>query len=427
MGIIRAKTGDLVTIGSGYPTQTTWGTTITTPDAGVPLYDYSPTPTDPLTLWKTQPSLRKVVSFAARELAMVPWHAYQRVDDTDRRRRASSPAENILSRPAPHVDGYQLMQALAVDFMIYDLCVAVLADGELTRIPPGLISIKSDHLGRVTTIKIKTPHGQEDVDITDAPKIATWGWHPSKAGGVSPMHTLAATLDESRRAIEWRTTQWNAMPKVAGFLQRPATARKWDPTSRDRFLETWRNWRSNPGAGTPILEEGMEYHTVGNDLNPKSAQDLDGRRLTDAEVASAYFIPPELVGARAGNFSNVDAFRQMLFGPTLGPLFVQLQQAVNNGGIVQTLDTTPRLYLEANREAAMAGSFMEQARVLQTATGGPFMTRAEGRARLNLPYIDGTDELVTPMNVTTGGQASPTDSGTQNEGGNNADPAARQD
>jgi hypothetical protein len=47
------------------------------------------------------------------------------------------------------------------------------------------------------------------------------------------------------------------------------------------------------------------------------------------------------------------------------------------------------------------------------------MTRAEARARLNLPHLEGTDELIVPLNVLEGGQASPTDSGSQNRAGAN--------
>jgi len=60
-------------------------------------------------------------------------------------------------------------------------------------------------------------------------------------------------------------------------------------------------------------------------------------------------------------------------------------------------------------------------------TGGPILTRAEARAMLNLRHIEGTDELIVPLNVIEGGQASPTDSGEQNVGGDNADPEARED
>ena len=82
--------------------------------------------------------------------------------------------------------------------------------------------------------------------------------------------------------------------------------------------------------------------------------------------------------------------------------------------MVPSVDSTDGIYAEIDREAAMNGSFAEQATYLQTAVGGPFMSRAEARGRVNLPHVDGTDELIVPLNVTEGGQASPTDSGSQN-------------
>lgn len=433
MAQIVTKAGTIATIGSGYPTLTSWGDALTFVDPGTPLRAYSGSrTTDPLAIWKKQPALRKVVSFAARQVASVPWHEYERVNDTDRKRQAGGPVESVLSSPAPLQDGFMFWNAMATDLMIYDLCCAILVTNngrdELIRIPPGLIVVESDKIGRAERMLIKpTGSTDDEVDITDAPKIATWGWHPTGAGGVSPMHTLAAILEENLRSVEWRSAQWQNSPKMSGIITRPKDAKKWNDLHKQQFMESWRKWKSTPNAGgTPILEDGMQYEKL-DGVTPKDAQDIEGRILTDAEVASAFHIPPELVGARAGNFSNIDAFRQMLWGPTLGPLIKQLQQAVNHGGVVSSLDSRPGVYVEANLEAMMAGSFLEQARVMQTAVGGPWMTRAEGRARMNLPYIPGTDELVTPLNVTEGGQASPTDSGSQNLGGDNAAPEERLD
>src|SRR5690606_36024496 len=64
---------------------------------------------------------------------------------------------------------------------------------------------------------------------------------------------------------------------------------------------------------------------------------------------------------------------------------------------------------EFNIEEKLQGNFEEQAAALQTAVGGPWMTRAEARSLRNLPTIDGADELIVPMNVTEGGLASPND------------------
>lgn len=418
--IIKAA-GDLVTLGSfsgGFPTMTSWGTPILSNDPGVPLSQYAPGGIDPLMLWRTQPALRKVVTFAARQIATINWHAYVRVNDTDRQRVSSSPAEKALLRPSKFVSGFKLWHDIAVDKMVFDLFCVLNLDGELVRVPPRLLELRSNFMGHLMQVILHTPENEADVDLTDAPMALGFGWHPHGGNGVSPLFTLSQILEENRRSIEWRNAQWDNSPKLNGVLKRPAEAPRWGDQQRDRFLQSWRSWRDAPRAGgTPLLEDGMSYEQF-EGVNPKDAKDIEGRMLTDAEVASAFHIPPELVGARAGNFSNIGAFRAMLFGPTLGPLFAEINQAVNRG-LIPSLDTTPGLYVEQDREAAINGSFLEQAQLLSTLVGGPVMTRAEGRAKLNLPFIEGTDELIVPMNVTEGGQASPRDSGSQNEGPEN--------
>ena len=226
--------------------------------------------------------------------------------------------------------------------------------------------------------------------------------------------TLAEILNEQRRAVAWRNAQWERSPKLNGYLQRPVGP-KWGKPERDEFLQGWRDFRDGKAGGTPLLEDGMEYKTFTSSISPRDAQEIEGRQLTDIEVCSFFHIAPELVGARQGSFSSVAAYRQMLYGATgVGPLITELEQAFN-AHIAAALDPTPGLYLDLDRGAAIDGSFMEQASIIQTSVGGPIMTRAEGRAKLDLPHIDGTDELITPLNVTEGGQASPTDSGSQNE------------
>jgi hypothetical protein len=111
----------------------------------------------------------------------------------------------------------------------------------------------------------------------------------------------------------------------------------------------------------------------------------------------------------------MDAFRQGLYRESLGPYLWQLTQVVN-------LHLTPDLaggrplYVEPNLEAKLAGSFIEQAQVMQTAVGAPWMLRSEARARMNMPMVADADQLVVPLNVLVGGQASPRDSGSQNLG-----------
>lgn len=399
--------GEVVTIGDssieGVNTRSTFGEHIPIVDAGTPLRNYTAASTDPLHMWRTQPSLRKVVGFIARNHASVPWHAYQRVTDTDRRRMAGGTVERGLMKPRRFVSGYKLWHDTVIDACLYDIwCVAKIGN-TLQRISPRLLHIEADMFGNIAQVGIHA--AGEIIDITDLPLALGTGWSPTGGAGVSPIATLANILDEQQRAVDWRRSLWKNGPKLSGVLKHPSTFK--DPAKRDRFLESWRKWRDDEAGGTPILEDAMEYEPI-EAVKPVDAKDIEGRQLTDVEVSSSFHVAPELVGARQGTFSNIAAFRQMLFGPALGPRLEEFQQVVNQE-IVPALAPEEGVYAELDREAALNGSFMEQAVILSTSVGGPWMLRSEARAKANLPFVDGTDELIVPMNVTEGGLASPQD------------------
>lgn len=81
-----------------------------------------------------------------------------------------------------------------------------------------------------------------------------------------------------------------------------------------------------------------------------------------------------------------------------------------NAFLVPMLGLDPaRHYCEFDLSAKLAASFEEQAGVLQSSAGGPWMTRNEVRARMNMPALPGGDELIVPLNVSEGGLASPND------------------
>jgi hypothetical protein len=157
----------------------------------------------------------------------------------------------------------------------------------------------------------------------------------------------------------------------------------------------------------------MEF--IGGGITPVQAQYLETRKLTREEVAAAFHIPLPMVGILDhATFSNIEEQHKNLYQDTLGPWLEMIQQEIGLQ-LVPDLDDTGKVYVEFNLADKMKGSFEEQASSLQTSVGAPWLTRNEARARMNLPQIDGGDDLVTPLNVLIGGQASPTDSAPKNE------------
>ncbi|MDX3679497.1 phage portal protein [Streptomyces scabiei] len=384
-------------------------------DPGVPLSNYSDTAAA-ARVWETQPSVRKVVDYIARQLCTIPWHVYERVSDTDRRRVTDHPLAQLLSQPAPHRSPARLWHSTLVDWLIYDRwCQQILpsadtASGfELRRKPARRFHVLADDDDQPAALYLISSRGPAQVVQLPAPYLFDHGYATIGADGTSPMMTLQQILAEQREAVEWRRQVWKNGARVPTVIERPENAPAWSEGAKNRFIAAFNAFigRAGQAGGTPILEDGMKLVTV-NAFNPRETMDIEGRQLTDAEVASAYHIAPELVGAREGTFSNIDAFRQMLFTISLGPYVTQWQDVLNSM-LVPLLAPGTDLYVEANLESKLRGSFTEQAALLQTAVGAPYMERAEARAVMNLPYIEGTEELVVPLNVLVGGLASPRD------------------
>ena len=116
--------GKPIVLGSGQPV-TSWGNGLTIQDPGMPVSAYMSQGgliVNPFPIWRSQPSLRKVVEFIARGIAVLPWHAFVRDSDTERHRMASSPAERLLVAPDPLqlLTGYELVHDFVVDLCLFD-------------------------------------------------------------------------------------------------------------------------------------------------------------------------------------------------------------------------------------------------------------------------------------------------------------------
>lgn len=387
---------------------------VTIVDAGIPMSDYFSS-NDYGPVWKSQPSVRKVVGFVARNIATIPLHLYERTADNDRRRVRTGTLAQLLARPstAPGETASRFFERLLIDGLLTDRWVAHIKtnmDGtiELVRLPSRHVRLKTDSLDRIAAVRTRDEDGQF-VDRDPGDYVLDVGYAERGASGTSPLLTLHHLLQEQREAVEYRRSVWKRGARIPGVIERP-TPWPADGKARENFRRTWAAFQQSGGSegGTPLLEDGMTYREL-NTFKPQDTGDLEGRRLTDMEVASAYFIAPELVGAREGNFSNMQAFRQMLYSVALGPYIIAFEQALNHV-LVPKLAPGQDVYIEANIEAKMRGSFEEQAAAYQSATGAPWMTRNEVRSQRNMPALPGGDDLVVPLNVLIGGQASPRDS-----------------
>lgn len=368
-------------------------------------------------VYETQPNVRVCVDFIARNVAQLGLHVFRRKGDTDRERLTGHPLADMIEHPNPSTTRYQLIHALISDRLGYGNGYwRKLRNGGsrplLVRVPPTYVVPKGGLLPEYYEVYTS---GQRE-ELAPSELFHSRLYNPSNTvAGLSPLATLKAIIAEEAAATDYREGLWKNGARHYGVIERPATAPEWGESERDRFRQSFEAaYSGKTGSGRAlILEDGMTWKDAV--FSAQEAQWLEGRMLTMEQAARMFHIPPPLVGIlRFATYSNITEQHKMLYQDVLGPECVMTQEDIELQ-LLPDFEDTEGVYVEFNIQAKLAGSFDEQTRSLQAAVGAPYMTRNEARSRLNLPRLDqGGDEVVTPLNVTKGGQASPLDSGSQN-------------
>jgi HK97 family phage portal protein len=381
-------------------------------------------------IYRTQPEVRVVVEFLARNVQQLALQTFQRLGDRDRRRLRDHPLAQLLRKPNTFTHGNRLIRDLVSDRGIYDRALWVKtfnADGSpaLLSLPPVLWEVDGERSNWLAPEWFKIHGTIRDVSVPADRVVYFRGYNPlDRRQGLSPIEGLRRTLSEAHAANVMREQSMRNGARISGYITRPKDA-KWGDSARERFRDSWRGqyqgMSATQGAGTPLLEDGMTFVPAAQ--TAEELQYVEARKLTREEVAAAYFIPPPMIGILDhATFSNISEQHKMLYADTLGPILEEIQAEIELQLVPDYGDD--RVYVEFNLMEKLKGSFEEQATQLQTAVGAPYVTRNEARARQNLAPIDGGDELVVPLNVLIGGQASPTDSAPP-AGGGGAIEAAR--
>lgn len=380
-------------------------------------------------LYETQPHLRTVVSFLARNIAQLPLQTFERFDDADRRRTGTDPVAQLLRRPNSFQTQYELIYATVSDLKLYDVAIWMVTQSadspsgwELRNVPPSWVlttgggSAWSPEWISFFDRKARTPVVLESENF-----ILFHGFNPGAPGkGLSPVEALKQVLAEQIQAWSFREQIWQRGGRVGAYIVRPNGAPAWSDEARTKFQRDWdAKWTGVDGAkagGTPLFEEGMELKQAR--FNAREEEWVEVSKLALSTVASVYHVNPTMVGMNDGaNFANVREFHKMLYQDSLGPDLAMIEQRIN-AFLVPRVSDNENIYVEFNIRAKLSGTFEEQAQVLTAAVGAPWMDINQARALNNYPRFDDPmfDVPVKPLNLLYGGQM-PSNAGQQNTTG----------
>ena len=369
-------------------------------------------------LYATQANLHAVVSFLADSVAQLPLKVYVRDEENSRRRDRDSVAAKLLWRPNADQTAYEFINALTVELLLMGCAVMWLLpdpdseSGYQLRIIPREWIVDTERATNYApdVLKVHTGAGQF-IDIPRTEFVQFRMYSPGNPGGYqSPIAALRQTLLEQIEADRFRTQIYKSSGRFNAYITRPKDVQPWDDETKRKWLTTFREGWAQDGSNSgkmPLLEDGMEIKPY--QFNAKEAQYAETKQLSREDVAAAFHVNPSLIWhTTTQTYASAKDNARALYADCLGPTLQMLQQRINSF-LLPMIGVDSHTYVEFDLTEKLKGSFEERASILQASVGGPWLTRNEARADNNLPPIEGGDDLIVPLNVLTGGQASPQD------------------
>lgn len=352
-------------------------------------------------IYSTQPAVRSVIDFIARNTAQLGLKLYERVGDTERQRREDHPAAQTMSHPDATTPADAFIYRLVTDYLIWDNAYFLkFRSGSsrklvLARMPPGCVTVSG---GRFTADAywFWREDGSWLGPIAPSDVFHWYGYNPNDPLlGLSKLETLRQEL-ATDRANQAALVELAKSGLKGGYIKRPLEAPEWSQDDADRFAEAWRAAKMRGDGRDPILEEGMEFEQTG--VSPKDAELLPNRRFTREEVSKEFGMehcPPE-----------DEEERRQFYADVLTPITKSLsgQLCVD---ILEAEYGEPDFYFEFDLNEKLRGEPEKRFQAITTAAGRPWMTVNEVRAMENKPPIPSGDELTIPLNVMLAGPGSP--------------------
>lgn len=215
--------------------------------------------------------------------------------------------------------------------------------------------------------------------------------------GLSPVHQAREAIALSLAAEKMAGSLFanGAVPYVV--LKHPGTFK--DQSAYERFRESWRNAFSlsaGKARGTAVLEGGMELQTV--QMNAVEAQFLESRRFQKEEICAAFGVPPHKISMlERATFSNIEQQSLEFVTDSLMPYIVTIEDALR-----RDLLGNGEEFIKFNVDGLLRGDIKSRSEALQIMRQNGVISANEWRALEDMNPIEGGDEYMTPLNMSSG-------------------------
>lgn len=213
--------------------------------------------------------------------------------------------------------------------------------------------------------------------------------------GLNPIEVATDVLGLGVAAQTYGARFFANDAKPGGWIELPGKFA--DDAGRNSFKGQWKAAQSGANRGnTAVLESGMKYHEL--TLNNSDAQFLESRKFSRSEIASMFRVPPHLIGdLEKATFSNIEQQSLDFVIHTMTPWAERWESSIET---FLAFDDEG-LEVEFDFSALLRGDRAARQLYLHGMVLDGILTRNEARISEGFNPLEGLDEPLRPLNMTT--------------------------
>ena len=179
-----------------------------------------------------------------------------------------------------------------------------------------------------------------------------------------------------------------------------------------RLKEAWSSMtgsrstdQSKPGQGM-LLDQGMKYQPL-DVLTLQDTQTQALKEQTMKRICGLFGVPPSMLGIADQKYNNTQTMMDEFYKATMYPMIINIEQKLNS----HLFKSFPNLVVRFDTKDFLKGAALDQINFVAQGVSAGIMTQNEGREYMNMPKIDGYDDLTTGGKFEPVSGSSPQDTG----------------
>jgi HK97 family phage portal protein len=162
-----------------------------------------------------------------------------------------------------------------------------------------------------------------------------------------------------------------------------------------RIKETWNAMTGSRGTDPSkagqgmLLDQGMTYESI----KMLTLQDADAAKLkeqTMKRICGVFGVPPAMLGIADQKYNNTQTMLDEFYKTVMYPMVINIEQKLKQ----HLLKGYPNLVVRFDTKDFLKGAPLDQMNFATAGVKAGILTPNEARQYLNIPDIDGADELV---------------------------------